>query len=653
MHSRRSQVCAAVIILISLALSACTTANPPAVTPTSTTSAPTSLPATPTATPVPPRELTICQGQEPQSLYVNVSSTHATWSVLQAIYDGPIDIRDFQNQPVILKDLPSQANGDAVVSSVAVQRGQEIMDANGNLAYLDTGVSVLPAGCTDASCAVPWDGTSPLQMDQLSLTYRLLPGLLWSDGQPLTAGDSVYAYQVAADPQTPTSKQQIDQTASYQATDDQTVVWTGVPGFIPTDMAAYFWLPFPQHAWSKYTTAQLLTADEVNRTPMGWGPYIIKDWVQGDHIDLVKNPNYFRASEGLPKFDQLTFRFLGEPPDNNLAALTSGQCDLLDQTIDWDGQLSTLTDLQQKGDLKIYSGMGPEWEHVDFGIKLAAYDNGYTPYGNYRSDIFSDVRVRQAFAYCMDRQSIIDKLLYGLSQVPASFFSPTNPLYDKDLTPLPYDPQKGGQLLDEAGWVDQDNDPSTPRQAVNVATVLSGTPLSVNLILADSRLHEMAANILTESMSACGIQVNVKFMDTGDLYAPGPDGPLFGRNFDLAEFSWQSGSGSPCFLYTSSQIPSAENNWLGVNVTGFSDSTYDAACAAAMKTNPGQADAYQQANQSVQELFAEDMPVVPLYYPLKIDVARPDLCGFSQDVSATSELWNLESFDTGEACSGS
>ena len=649
MHSRRYTVSAAVIVLILAVLSACNTVAP-APTASSTPDIPTPVPATPTATPVPPRQLTICLGQEPASLYLNASSTRATWSVLEAIYDGPIDTRNYQSQAVILQALPDASNGGVSVDSVTVQRGQPVVDADGNVAYLDTGVKVKTSGCTDASCAVPWDGKTPLQMDQVSLTFHFLPGLLWSDGQPLTAADSVYAFQVASDAATPGSKLKVDQTAAYRAVDDQTVTWTGVPGFAPANYADFLWLPLPQHAWGSYSAAELLTADEVNRTPLGWGPYIIKDWIAGDRIELIKNPNYFRASEGLPAFDLLTYRFLGEPADNNLAALAAGQCDLLDQTIDWDGQLSTLTDLQNKGTAKIYSAMGPEWEHVDFGIRLAAYDSGYSPYGSYRSDFFSDVRVRQAFAYCMDRQGVVDKLLYGLSQVPAGYFPPDHPLYDASLQPLPYDPGEGSRLLQEAGWVDSDNDPSTPRVAFNVATVLSGTPLSVNFITADSRLHEMTADLLTQSMAACGIQVNVQYLDAGQMYAAGPDGPLFGRNFDLAEFSWQSGSQSPCFLYTSGQIPSASNDWLGVNVTGFSDPAYDAACAAALQPDPHQVEAYQQANAAVQQLFAQDLPVVPLYFPIKLAVTRPDLCGFSLDASSPSELWNIESFDVGEGC---
>ena len=629
-------------------LAACTGNAALTATPT-LVETPSAVPATPTATPE-PRELSICIGAEPQSLYVNSGTSTAMWSVLESIYDGPIDTVGYESQPVLLQALPSQENGGVKLETVTVQRGQSVQDASGSQVFLDTGTQVLPAGCTQADCAQTWDGQSPLEMSQLTLTYALLAGVQWSDGQPLTAADSVYAYQIAADPQTPVSKYRTDRTATYQAPDDQTVVWTGIPGYLPTDLSASLWMPLPQHAWSQYSAADLLTADEVNRTPLGWGPYVIKEWAVGDHISLQRNPNYFRAGEGLPKFDLLTYRFLGEPADNNLAGLTNGDCDVVDQTVDWDGQLMNLTGLQDKGSLTLYTALGPEWEHVDFGIRLAAYDGGYSPYGAYRPDLFSDQRVRQAFTSCMDRQGVVDKLLYGYSQVPAGFFPPEHPLYDAALTALAYNPEEGARLLNEAGWVDVDGDPATPRVSQGIANILNGVPLSVNFIAANSRLHQMTADLLVESMAACGIQVNVQLSDVGNIYAPGPQGPLFGRNFDLAQYSWKTGSSSPCFLYTSSQIPNAGNNWLGVNVSGFSDPDYDAACAAALQTNPAQGETYQTANQAVQQIFADQLPAAPLYYALKIAAARPDLCGFSLDASARSEFWNLENLDVSETC---
>ena len=652
MFSRKGLIAGLILVSLSILVSACLPngVQPTPVTVNPTQPQPTAVLPTSTATTPSTRSLTICLGQEPDSLYLYKSSSKVTWSVLEAIYDGPFDTRNFSAQPVILQKMPSLKDGDASIASVSVQNGQKIVDANGDVVNLVKGSVVFPSGCNGPDCAVAWDGSSPLQMDQLTVKFKLLPNLKWSDGSPLTADDSVYSYQLASDPATPVSQRISQRTASYQALDAQTVQWVGQPGFIPSDYNTLFWIPLPKHSWGGISAADLLNSDQSNRFPLGWGPYIIKDWVAGDHITLVKNPNYFRASEGLPKFDTLVYRFLGEPADNNLAALLTGECDIVDQTSLLDEQLETVLELQQSNKLKAYIAQGPDWEHVDFGIKPASYDKGYTSSGGMRPDFFSDVRMRQAFAYCMDRQGIVNNLLKGQSSVPASYLPPSHPLFMKDLTPLPFDVSKGRSLLDQVGWKLVSGDPKAPRQSVGVANVADGTSLSVNYYTTEAALRVDVAKMLSDSLAQCGIQINVQYMNPGDLFAQAPDGVLFGRKFDLAQFSWETGDQPPCFFYQTDQIPSDSNNWLGVNITGFSNPDYDTACKAAQSTRPDQQDAYIKANQDAQRLFAEQLPVIPLFFRLDMAVSRPDLCGMQMDVTTRSDLWNLESLDYGVNC---
>lgn len=633
--------------LCAVLLAACSGGTPTAPPAPAATSTPA---ATPTATPEPPDELSICLGREPQTLYIYGGSSRVQWSVLEAVYDGPIDRRGYIDRPVILSDLPTAANGDNLISPVAVERGQMVIDSSGNLAVLDSGLSVFPAGCTDAACAVTWDGAAPLEMDQQRLTFHLLPGLTWSDGAPLTAADSVYSFRLAADPATPVNPLAIDRSEGYVALDETTVVWTGVPGYKTTEPSAYFFIPLPEHVWGQIPASELLTAEQSTRKPLGWGPYVIESWQPGESIALARNPNYFRADEGLPRYDRLTYRFLGEQSDNNLAALAQGICDIVGEPTLLEEQLASVRNMTLNGTIQAFVSLGPEWEHLDFGVRPAAYDGGLNPAGVARQDYFSDLRVRQAFAACIDRQTLASELFYNLSQVPSGFFPPDHPLYAADLPQQPFDPARGAALLDEVGWLDHDGDPATPRQALGVAGVLGGTPLSVTYTTTTDVLRRKTAERIAGMLRDCGIGVSVQTQDAGALFAPGPEGPLFGRNFDLAQFAWQSGRGSPCFLYTGAQIPSANNSWLGTNITGWSNPEYDAACQAALTANPADPAAYQAANRQVQEIFARELPVIPLYYTVHVTAARPDLCGLAVDSSTRSDLWNLEAFSAGEDC---
>ncbi len=604
----------------------------------------------PTPTLPPSRSLVVCLSQEPSTLYLYGGNSRSMWSVLEALYDGPYDKVQYAAQPVILEKMPSLADGDAYFEPVEVQRGAEVVDADGNLVVLDQGVRVRPSGCTGADCVVSWDGTSPFNMDRLSADFELLPGITWSDGEPLKAEDSVFSFQIAADENTPVSKQWIDLTESYEAVDERTVRWTGKPGAYPLEYETLFWTPLPKHVLQNYSAADLLQTAEATDAPLGWGPYIMKEWVKGDHIELEKNPLYFRAEEGLPAFDKLVYRFLGQENDDNLAALLSGECDVVDQNTFTDEELEVLLDLEKSGKVNAFIGVGPEWEHIDFGIKPASYDDGFNLFQDARQDLFTDLRVRQAFAMCMDRQQIIDRWMLGQSVVPATYLPPSHPLYAADLPPLTYDPEEGSRLLDEVGWKNVTGDPRSPRQAFGVPNVLDGTELIVNYATTKAPLRVKIAELMAESMAECGIQLNVQYLDPGQLYAPGPEGVMFGRQFDLVQFGWESGTQPPCLLYESDQIPSAENDWIGVNITGYSNQQYDEACLAARQTYPDQAEVYQERQQAVQRLFSEELPVVPLYYRLRVAAGRPDLCGFDMDVSARSALWNLETLNYGEGC---
>ena len=141
--------------------------------------------------------LTICLVNEPRSLFLYDAVSTSEQSVLAAIYDGPIDIKDFTPSARHLRKNASLADGDALLQPVQVGTGDLIVDAQGNLTNLGEGVLYRPSGCTELACAQTYSGTDPVQMDQLIVRFKLLPGLLWSDGTPLTAADSVYSYEVA------------------------------------------------------------------------------------------------------------------------------------------------------------------------------------------------------------------------------------------------------------------------------------------------------------------------------------------------------------------------------------------------------------------------------------------------------------------------
>lgn len=660
------------LALVALALAACT---PTEVVKTVVVTQEVQVAGTPvikevvvTATPEPvvateaaPRTLVICMGQEPDTLFIYGGNMLAASQVQQAIYDGPIDTNTFAFQPVILEKLPSIADGDAVVNKVAVTAGDSVVGDDGNPATLTAktadaaGTIVRPAGCRASDCAVEYDGTNVTEMDQMVVTFKLLPGLLWSDGTPLTAADSVYSFELGGSPDVPNaSRYTFDRTATYEAADDVTAVWTGLPGYFDSLYNTDFWTPQPQHIMGQYTPADLVTQFDAQKLFVGWGPFIIDEWTKGEQITAHKNPTYFRAGEGLPKFDNLVYRFTGGDANAAIAAVLAGECDIVDQTTALDGQSQLLLQLQAKGQINATFVTGTTWEHADFDIQpIESIWNtgafaGWVASGS-TDGPFGDARLRQAVAMCMDRQSVVDTVLYGQSVVLDTYLPPNHPQFAADAKHWPYDPVAAAALLDEIGWVDADNDPATPRVAQSVVGVPDGTPLEFNYETTNAAMRQQVTQILAQNMAGCGMKVNLGYYPASEWFASGPDGKLYGRLYDLGQFAWLTGVTPPCELYLGPQLPTAENGWSGQNNPGFHDADYDKVCNTQLQSLPGEP-AYDEAAKEAQRIFAEQLPVVPLFLRLKLAATRPDMCNFIMDPTANSEMWNIENFDYGAGC---
>jgi peptide/nickel transport system substrate-binding protein len=674
------------ILVISVAvllLGSCSTVGDGAPTSTSTetisesatvrpeTTATATLVPTPTA---PPRILTICMADEPETLFIYGGRSLAQSHVLEAIYDGPVDLLGYEYQPVILEKLPRLDEDDAVLVPVSVAAGDWVVNEAGQLVKLNQGEIVRPFGCQSETCAIAWNGEE-LQMAQLSATFTIIEGLKWSDSTPLTAVDSVFSYQIARQCEEEFGScgalglanrpggDTTARTASYEALDGRRVRWTGVPGFLDAAYQTNFYLPLPEHQLGGRDLQDLLSTRGANQEPLGWGAYIITDWIPGEYISLRQNPLYFRAEEIPARFDQLLFRFIGQDAERNLEALTSGGCDLLDQSaaqVYLSDGIAEIQQLEEAGDLLNYVVAGPEWEHADFGIQPLSYDDGYHP-GVDRPDFFSDVRVRQAFALCMNRQKINSEVLSGLSVAPDSYLPAEHPLFSPTVRRYEFDLETGSQLLEEAGWLDDDGDPGTPRVARGIQGIIDGTPFSVVYATSTALQRQAAGEILADSLAECGIQLELLFAPAGEVFAPGPQGPVFGRQFDLTQFAWGTGPEPLCALWNSEQVPGDPNlkdendearfpfGWSGVNETGFRDQAYDQACDLALDTLPAQP-GYLEAHQAAQDIFSQQLPVIPLYRHLKLAISRADMCGVLLDASNISEMWNIENFNYGEGC---
>ena len=580
------------------------------------------------AQPTGPRTLTICLGQEPVSLYPHAGFSLSATHVWQAIYENLYTNLDFGYQAVGLAKLPSLEDGDARLQAVAVDAGDMVVDVHGFVVRLGAGVTV-----NDGDGGVVTYAGTPLTMSQLVVDFTLRP-LIWSDGVPVTADDVRFSFELKYGPNVDLNAAEA-RIAAYEALDAHTIRYTSLPGGADADFLARLVPPLPRHQLGDIPFAQVAESEAAARLPLANGPFMLTEWLPGDHMTLVRNPNYYRADEGLPRLDGLTFLFTPNAEDA-LARVLAGTCDVATQESLNFADTPLFLQSEAQGLLRAYFAEGPVFEHIDFGVVSAS------TYANKRPDWFSDVRVRQAMTQCTNRQQIIDETQYGKGEVMNAYVSARHPLYPADLAVWPFDVNAGNALLDEVGYLDGDGDgvredPQT------------GEPFQITLLTtAGGELRPQIGGLFQEQIRACGIDVLLKTVPAGEFFADGPVGPVFGRQFDLALFSWLTPVRPPCNLYLSGAVPGPPATfaagWAGLNVTGWSDTAFDAACAAAAAAWPGTPE-YVAQHQEALRIFAGNVPAIPILTRVKVTIARPTVQNLVLDTTQQSELWNLYAID--------
>ena len=137
-------------------------------------------------------------------------------------------------------------------------------------------------------------------------------------------------------------------------------------------------------------------------------------------------------------------------------------------------------------------------------------------------------------------------------------------------------------------------------------------------------------------------------MPADDLFADGPEAPLFGRQFDVALFAWISGTEPPCQHWLSNNIFGLDeivvNERGNTNVAGWANATFDAACQQAQQSFWGSS-AHGAGHLEAGRVFAEELPALPLFPRVIMAASRPEVINFGLDATQPSELWNLFEID--------
>lgn len=353
--------------------------------------------------------------------------------------------------------------------------------------------------------------------DRRWLRVKVRDNAVWSDGEPVTAGDIRFTIDFLAD----TRINAIRFRATYSGIGEVRVISEKVaefrfvePVYINVDAALR--LPvLAEHVYSAFPPEQYNTSTGL---VFGSGPYRLAEldaanqWVPGRPIELVRNPRHTGRS---PAPDTMRFVVMTSP-QARLAAIDNGEVDLIRSSADQ----YTAVSRRSGNTLQLFS-----WPCIQSGPHAIIWNCGARPDG--KPTPFADRRVRLAMTHAIDRERLGRDFFEGLSgPVPTGPFSPTTAANDPAIAPWPFDMKRAGELLDEAGW---------KQTADGTRRDPAGNPLRFSIML--QRSSEKLAALLRDQFGALGAECTTIPFDNAEqaLKAHDFDGIVYGWSPDSPE----------------------------------------------------------------------------------------------------------------------
>ncbi|MDM8531501.1 peptide ABC transporter substrate-binding protein [Anaerolineales bacterium HSG25] len=482
--------------------------------------------------------------------------------------------------------------------------------------------------------------------DGKSVTWKLMPDIQWSDGEPFTAKDVQFTYQFIINPDVGSnSASGYDSIENVEIIDDYTVKLNF------KDVNPAWSIPFvgsqgvilPKHKFEPYNGTNARDAP-ANYIPVGTGPYIVSEegikpqeviflgtqLVQTNKIVFNKNPHY--REEGKPHFDQIILRGGGTPNEAAQQVLALGNADYA-----WNLTLTPdeLAQLETEGVGRVATIFATTVDEIDVNQTDPRQE---TAAGEKSSleiphPFFNDLKVRQAFAHAINREAILN--LYGIVGEPTHHIFVTPPQFRSDQTPYLFDIEKATSLLDEAGWVDSNGNGIRDKDGLEMNVLFQTTA---------NPIRQATQRIVQRELGSIGIDVEIKIIDAGIYYGGDVTHPDNAQQFqaDLQEQDWTNLSPDPgLFLsyWTCEQATQKSNNWGGLNNPRWCNDEYDALFEQSKtELDP---DKRQAMFVRMNDLITEDVALIPLARQARISGVSADLEGFAP-TPWDAETWNIK-----------
>ncbi|MGO1454190.1 MAG: oligopeptide ABC transporter substrate-binding protein [Alkalibacterium gilvum] len=402
-----------------------------------------------------------------------------------------------------------------------------------------------------------------LDQDANKVTITLKDDVLWHDGEPVTAGDIAFAYEIIGHPEYTGVRYSgdfanivgmeeykdgaTDSIEGITIVDDKTVeIEYQTVGVQMLQAGGGVWsYAAPRHYLEDVPVAELESAPEIRENPIGFGPFKVDNIVPGESVSYTAFEDYYR---GAPKIDRIELETV--PTTTAVAAMENAQYDLFmsmptDQFENYEN-IPGYTNLGIDDTAYTYIGFKlGEWQEAEKdedGNIVEPAQNVYNP-----DSKMADKNLRQAMAYAIDNDAVGAKYYQGLRRRANSPIIPNfSDYYNEDLEGYPFDPDRANEVLDEAGYEDTDGDgiretPEGEELVINFASMSGGETaepiveyymqswergVGLKVELLEDRLHEF--NSFYDRVEADDPEIDIYQGVWSTGFDPTPEG-LYGR----------------------------------------------------------------------------------------------------------------------------
>lgn len=475
--------------------------------------------------------------------------------------------------------------------------------------------------------AIPSIADGTVSEDFLTVTWKLRPGLLWSDGTPITSDDVKFTWEAVSNPDSgAVLSNNFEKIASIDTPDELTAVvnYSEVNSAYPMQFAYGL---LPRHATGEPNAMEKW---DWNRAPVTAGAFVVSEWNAGDSIVMDRNPNYYLA--GQPFLDRLIFKVVPDP-GAQMAMMIQGE----GQVHLWPGATKEDYDVQVEGEGQLQEVPGQWNMALRFNLSQPFDDDtGATP----PHPILGDLKVRQALAHAIDYDTIINDVNPGVSPATSPFAYgwyrcdiPRNYTFDQD---------KANALLEDAGWVMGSDG---IRVASGAANAVDGTRLTLQMEgYTNFQPLVKLEEALVEMWKAVGVEATIQNDDFSIIFGSLADGaPRKTGNFDILIYD-SSLSIDPqatiAGLFHSNAIPSADNP-AGANYSRWINADADAAIDLAGSTVD--VPTRQAAYCDLANLIDAELPQLHLYLFTEGYGATDKLSGYAVSIWG-SLTWDAQNW---------